>query len=95
MARLPAVALPYAACILATTAVCIPPSVSARTAASIVIFGPFTLIRPVVVSVAVLYAVLPHPKWQLVLVGLTVAAPGVLVEPSIDRRISNNFLRRA
>lgn len=95
MVRVLAVALPYAACILATTAVCILPSVSARTAASIVIFGPFTLVRPVVVIGAVLYAVLPDPRWQLVLVGLIVAAPGVLLEPSIDRRISTNLLRRA
>jgi len=95
MVRLLVVAVPYAACILATTAVCILPSVSARTAASIVIFGPFTLIRPLVVSIAVLYAVLPDPRWQLVLVGFIVAVPGVLLEPCLDRRISHNLLRRA
>lgn len=93
MVRLLVVAVPYAACLLATTAVCILPSVSARTAASIVIFGPFTLVRPVVVIVAVAYAVLPDPRWQLVLVGFLVLAPGVLLEPCIDRRISQNTLR--
>jgi hypothetical protein len=93
MVRLLVVAVPYAACLLATTAVCILPSVSARTATSIVIFGPFTLARPVVVIVAVAYAVLPNPRWQLVLVGLLVLVPGVLFEPCVDRRISQNTLQ--
>ncbi len=93
--RLLVVALPYAVCLLATTAVCILPSVATRTAASIIIFGPFTLVRPVAVIVAVAYAVLPDPRWQLVLVGFLVLAPGVLFEPCIDRRISQNTLRLA
>jgi hypothetical protein len=93
MVRLLVVALPYGACLLATTAVCIVPSVSARTAATIIIFGPFTLVRPLVVIVAVAYAVLPDPRWQLVLVGFLVIVPGVLFEPCVDRRISQNTLR--
>jgi hypothetical protein len=93
MVRLLHVAVPYAATILAATAACLAPSVVVRTAASVVIFGPLTLLRPVVVVAAVGVAVLPDPCWQLVLVGVLVVVPGALAEPFLDRRISTGILR--
>jgi hypothetical protein len=93
LCRLLTVVLPYAACFTVTTAVCLLPSVTARTAASIVIFGPFTLLRPVVLAAAVAYAVVPDPRWPLVAVGLTVLLPGVALEPVANRRVRDRVLR--
>jgi len=92
VARLLVVAVPYATCILATTALCLVPSVAVRTAASIIIFGPFSLARPLVVIGAVAYAVLPDPRWPLVLVGFLVLVPGIFLEPCLDRQISATVL---
>lgn len=78
----------YAALILGTSLLCLVPSPTVRSAASVMVFGPFTLARPAVVVVTVAWSVLPDPRWQLVVVGLAIALPGVLVEPYLDRRIA-------
>ena len=95
MTRLLTVAWPYTALVLVGTALCALPSVSVRSAASVTIFGPFTLLRPVAVVAAVGYAVLPDPRWQVVLVGLLVVVPGVVTEPCADQVIAQRLVEAA
>lgn len=92
MIRLLAVAVPYAAVLLAATALCLVPSRAVRTVATVTIFGPLSLFRPVLVIGAVGYAVLPDPQWPLVLMGALIVIPGVLVEPWIDLRIARRLV---
>jgi hypothetical protein len=89
--RLLWVGLPYAVVILAASALCALPSVTVRTAASVVVFGPLTLLRPLVAVAAVAVAVAPDPQWQLVVVGVLVVVPGVCFEPLVDRRIGRRL----
>ena len=88
MVRFVVVGGAYAALILGASALCAIPSVVVRTAASVVIFGPLTLLRPAVVVLTVAVAVGPDPSAALVAVGLLVAVPGVAIEPLADRRIA-------
>jgi len=83
----------YAALILATSALCGFRSVTLRTISSVVVFGPLTLLRPVVVVATVVFAVGPHPTPALVVVGVLIAVPGVGIEPLLDRRIARRLLR--
>jgi hypothetical protein len=76
----------YAAAILATSALCLLPSVAVRSAASVIIFGPLTLLRPAVVVATVGGALGTDPPAELLVVGLLVAVPGVAIEPVLDRR---------
>ena len=82
----------YAAVILAASALCLIPSYTVRAAASVVIFGPLTLLRPLVVVVTVAVAVGPGAAPWLVAVGLLVAIPGVTIEPVLDRRIARELV---
>lgn len=82
----------YAALILAASALCAVPSVTLRTAASVVIFGPLTLLRPLVVVATVVYAVGFHPSPPVLLVALLVAIPGIAIEPILDRRIATGLM---
>ena len=84
----------YAALILGAAATCVLPSVTVRAAASVVIFGPLTLLRPFVVVLAVGAALGPHPPAWLMAVGLLVAVPGLLIEPVLDRRVARSLLRQ-
>lgn len=93
LVRLLLVAVPYAAAILVATAICVIPSVPTRTAASVVIFGPLSFLRPLAVVVAVAVAVVPDPRWPLVVVGSAVVLPGALGELVLDHRIRRRTLR--
>jgi hypothetical protein len=86
------IAAPYTLIILATTALCALPSPEIRTAANVLIFGPFSLLRPVIATSAVLFAVLPNPHWQLVVVGTIVLIPALLLEPYLNHRITHQLL---
>jgi len=81
----------YAAIILATSTLCALPSVTVRTAASVIVFGPLTLLRPLVVVLTVAVAVGPNPSAQLAASGLLVAIPGVTNEPLLDRRFARTI----
>lgn len=89
--RLILVGGPYAVVILATSALCALPSVTVRSAASVLVFGPLTLLRPLVAIAAVAAAVAPDPQWQLVVVGILVAVPGVCFEPLADHRVGRQL----
>ncbi len=82
----------YAALILGTWAFCALRSVTVRTIASVLVFGPFTLLRPIVVVLTVVIAVGPNPPTELVVVGLLVVLPGIGLEPILDRRIARQLL---
>jgi len=82
----------YAALILGTWAFCAFRSVTVATIASVLVFGPLTLVRPVVVVVTVGFAIGPNPPTALLIVGVLVMIPGVLLEPVIDRRIAKQLL---
>jgi uncharacterized integral membrane protein len=81
----------YAALILGASALCAFPSVTLRSALSVVIFGPLTLLRPVVVIVTVGYAVWSEASAPIIVVALLVAVPGVVIEPLLDRRIARRL----
>jgi hypothetical protein len=82
----------YAALILGTWAFCAFRSVTVTTVASVLVFGPFTLLRPVVVVLTVGFAIGPNPPTGLLVVGLLVVVPGAGLEPVLDRRIANHLL---
>ncbi len=77
----------YASLILGASMLCALPSVTVRTAASVMIFGPLTLLRPLVVVLTIAVSLGPRPSTELIALGLLVAIPGVAIEPLLDRRI--------
>ena len=92
MGRFVVVGGAYAAVILAASALCALPSVTVRAAASVAIFGPLTLLRPLVVVVTVAAAVGPHPPGWLLVIGAAIVVPGVAIEPLLDRRVARSLL---
>jgi hypothetical protein len=70
--RMLIVYIPYAIIIFLAFAVRAVPSVDLRSITSVLIFGPFTLIRPVVAIAGVLWAVLAAPRFAIILLGLLV-----------------------
>ncbi len=71
-ARMLIVYVPYALIILAAFAVRAAPSVDLRSITSVLIFGPFTLIRPAVVVAGVAWGVLAAPNFRTLLLGLLI-----------------------
>jgi hypothetical protein len=70
--RMLIVYVPYALIILFTFAVRAAPSVDLRSITSVVIFGPFTLIRPVVVVAGVVWGLLAAPRPNIFLLCLLI-----------------------
>jgi hypothetical protein len=70
--RMLIVYVPYAAVIFLAFALRAVPSVDIRSITSVLIFGPFTLIRPVVALAGVLWAMLSAPRLATVLLGLLI-----------------------
>ena len=65
--RMLMVYLPYAAIILVTFCVRAIPSVDIRSIASVLVFGPFTLIRPLVVLAGAIWGLLAAPSITVLL----------------------------
>ena len=70
--RMLTVYVPYALIILLAFAVRALPSVDLRSITSVLVFGPFTLIRPLVVVAGVLRGFLSAPGWHTLLLGLLI-----------------------
>jgi hypothetical protein len=70
--RMLVVYVPYATVILFAFLVRLIPSVDIRSITSTLIFGPFTLIRPLVAIVGLVYGVLAAPRVATVVLGLIV-----------------------
>ena len=87
--RMLVVYVPYAAIVLLAFAVRAIPSVDIRSITSTLIFGPFTLVRPLVAVIGVVYGVLAAPRVETIVVGLVVLAMML----SLERTLS--FFRRS
>jgi hypothetical protein len=70
--RMLTVYIPYALIILIAFAVRVAPSVDLRSITSVLIFGPFTLIRPVVVVAGVVWSFLSAPSLVTLLLSLLI-----------------------
>ena len=84
--RMLIVYLPYAVIIFLAFAFRAVPSVDIRSITSVLIFGPFTLIRPVVAFAGVLWAVLAAPRFATILLGLLVLTLMLGLERFLRRR---------
>ena len=83
-ARMLVVYVPYAVLILLAFALRAIPSVDLRSITSTVVFGPFTLIRPLVAAAGIAYGILARPRWVTAAIGLFV----LLLMLSLGRIIS-------
>jgi hypothetical protein len=65
--RMLTVFVPYALILFLAFLVRLMPSVDLRSITSVIIFGPFTLIRPVVVIAGIIWGLLYGPNWITIL----------------------------
>lgn len=70
--RMLTVYIPYALIILIAFAVRVAPSVDLRSITSVLIFGPFTLIRPIVVVAGVVWSFLSAPSLVTLLLSMLI-----------------------
>ena len=87
-ARMLMIYLPYAAFILVGFIFRMINSVDIRSITSTLIFGPFTLIRPLVAVTGVVYGVLAAPRIETIVTGLVVLTMMLGLERTL------NFFRR-
>jgi len=83
--RMLVVYVPYATVILFAFLVRLIPSVDIRSITSTLIFGPFTLIRPLVAIVGLVYGVLAAPRVATVVLGLIVMTMMLSLEKVLSR----------
>ena len=83
-ARMLVIYIPYAAIILLALAIRSIPSVDIRSITSTLIFGPFTLIRPLVALSGLIYGLLAAPRVETIVVGLVVLAMMLSLEKSLS-----------
>lgn len=91
-ARMLVIYLPYAAIILLALTIRTLPSVDIRSITSTLIFGPFTLIRPLVAIAGLLYGLLAAPRIETIVLGLIVLAMMLSLEKSLSlfRRVRDS-----
>jgi hypothetical protein len=83
--RMLTVYIPYALIIFIAFAVRLAPSIDLRSITSVLIFGPFTLIRPVVVVVGVVCGFLSAPSFVTLLLGILILSLMLSLEWIIGR----------
>jgi len=85
--------VPYAAVILLAFLIRLIPSVDIRSITSTVVFGPFTLIRPVVAVAGLVYGVLAAPRIETAVLGVIVLMMmlGLEVALNLLRRIAGTY----
>ena len=83
--RMLTVYVPYAVIIFLAFAARAVPSVDIRSITSVLIFGPFTLIRPVVAAAGVVWGVLAAPRPAILLLGLLVLALMLTLESALGQ----------
>lgn len=83
--RLLDVYIPYAIVILLAFAVRLHPAVDVRSLLSVLIFGPLTLLRPVVAVAGLFWAFLHATRWQVFLVGVVVLYLMLSMERFLER----------
>ena len=79
--------VPYAAMIDLAFVIRALPSVDIKSLTSVVIFGPLTLIRPLVAAAGIVLGMLAVPRPSLMMVGLVVLALMLSFEPLLDRTV--------
>ena len=84
-ARMLLVYIPYAVIILLAFLVRSVPSVDIRSITSTLVFGPFTLIRPVVAIAGLIYGVWAVPRMATVMVGALVLIMMLSLERILNR----------
>lgn len=89
-ARILVIYVPYAAIMLLAMAIRAIPSVDIRSITSTLVFGPFTLIRPLVAIVGLIYGLMAAPRIETIVPGLVVLAMMLSLEKSLSL-----FRRRA
>jgi hypothetical protein len=84
--------LPYAAFILVAFIFRIINSVDIRSITSTLIFGPFTLIRPLVAVIGVAYGVVAAPRVETIVFGIVVLTMMLSLERTLSfvRRVSRD-----
>lgn len=83
--RLLIVYLPYAAAVLMAFALRLIPSVDLRSMTSLLIFGPFMLIRPLVAVAGVAWAIIAVPRIEVFGLGLLILFLMLSLEPFLGR----------
>jgi len=82
--RLHAVYLPYSLIFAAALALRIVPSVDVRSILNVLVFGPFTLIRPLVGLAGVAWAFAAVPRGQVLVIGVFGLATMLTMEPALN-----------
>jgi hypothetical protein len=88
-ARMLIVYVPYALILFLAFAVRAVPSVDVRSLTSVLIFGPFTLIRPLIVVCGVIWGFLAAPSFLTLLLGLLILTLILGLETMVDRLTSS------
>ena len=83
--RMLMVYVPYAAVILVTFCIRAIPSVDIRSIASVLVFGPFTLLRPLVVCAGAIWATLAAPSISVLLLIVLIVFLMLSMEYILDR----------
>jgi len=84
-ARMLMIYVPYALILMLTFIVRAIPSVDIRSITSVLVFGPFTLIRPFVVLAGAIWGLLAEPKPEIVFLLLLILALMLGLEPALSR----------
>lgn len=91
-ARMLMIYVPFALVIFAAFALRLLPSVDIKSITSTVIFGPFTLLRPFVAVVGIIYGFLVTPKPLIIAFGSLVLTMMLSLELIIGRLRARNFI---
>jgi len=87
-ARMLWIFVPYAALVLGNILLRLIPSVDIRSATSVMMLGPLTAIRPLVMMVGVFYGISASTLWETRLLGLFILALMLLLEFALNLRAS-------
>jgi hypothetical protein len=89
--RLLVVYVPYALVFVVARVVGLAPSVDVRSILNVLVFGPFTLLRPFVGLVGVAWAFAGVPRWQVLAIGTF----GIAVMLGVEWALNRWYARRA
>jgi len=77
--------LPYSGIVLIALALRLIPSVDLRSMTSVLVFGLFVFIRPIVAVAGVVWGLWPNPRWELVVIGGLILALMLSLENILSR----------
>ena len=86
--------LPYAALVLGNILLRTVPSTDIRSATSVMMLGPLTAIRPLVMIAGVLYGIWPSTLWETRLLGLFILGLMLGLEYALNRRAARDQSRQ-